>query len=114
DFTLVTGVDKTLQAVRTAIARLDCERVHAVVAPIAAAGKLGDRHDLDRSDTKLLKLIEVWNNAVESPLRRERPNVKFVDEVILERQAGPAVVSPIERPSIDDLGGPVDTLRLEP
>ena len=56
----------------------------------------------------------MWNNAVEGALRRERPNVELVDEVLLERQAAPAVVSPGERLSIDDLGGAVDTLRLEP
>ena len=55
----------------------------------------------------------MWNSAVESAFRRERPDVEFVDEVILERQAGPAVVSPLERLSIDHLGGPVDALRLE-
>src|SRR5262249_34063684 len=47
---LVTSVDQALQAVRAAVRVLRSERLHPVVAPVAAAGKLRDRHQLDGCD----------------------------------------------------------------
>ena len=44
----VRGVDETSQVVGRAVAARRREQRHAVVAPVARPGKVGDRHQLDR------------------------------------------------------------------
>ena len=52
----VAGVDQPLQPVRPAVAVLGGVGEDAVVAPVAAAGELGDRHQLDRGDAQLAQV----------------------------------------------------------
>ncbi len=49
---IVCRVDKGLQRGRTAIGQRGCIREHAVVAPVAATGKLRDRHQFNGGDAQ--------------------------------------------------------------
>jgi hypothetical protein len=49
----VTSVDEPLKPRGAAVAGLRREERHAVVAPVAVAGKLGHRHQLDRGDAEV-------------------------------------------------------------
>src|SRR5439155_19429236 len=49
----VAGVHEAAQPLRTAVGRLRRVEVNAVVAPVARAGELGDRHELHRGDPQL-------------------------------------------------------------
>ena len=49
---LMGGVDEPLQRPRAAVAVLHGVGMDAVVAPVAVAGELGHRHQLDRRDAQ--------------------------------------------------------------
>ncbi len=93
---LMTGIDKPLERARTAVRRLRGADVRSVVAPVARAGKLRDRHQLDGGDAEVFERIEMWNDRVERPFVGERADVQLVENVVLERDAAPAVVVPFE------------------
>ena len=46
-------VDQALQIVGAAVGGVRGERHHAVVAPVARAGEVGERHQLDRGDPEV-------------------------------------------------------------
>ncbi len=50
---LVTAVNETLQAVRSAVGVLHSEGEHAVVPPVAFSRELSDGHEFDRADAEL-------------------------------------------------------------
>ena len=49
----VRGVDQRLQLVRRAVGGVGREGQHAVIAPVALAGEIVDRHQLDGGDAEL-------------------------------------------------------------
>ncbi len=59
---------RRLRPVRPAVAGLHGEGVHAVVAPVAAAGELRDGHKLDGRDAEVAQSVEVGDDGVEGPL----------------------------------------------
>ena len=63
---LMGGVDQRLQRVRRSIGALGREGQHAVVAPVAGAGKIADRHQLDGSDAEPGEAVEVGLHAREA------------------------------------------------
>ena len=56
---LVTRVDQPLQLSRAAIRILHGKRIDAVVAPIAAAGKLRHRHQFDRGHAQVDQAVQL-------------------------------------------------------
>src|ERR1700709_2644553 len=50
DFSSMRRVDQRLKVLGAAIAGIGREQQYAVVSPVAATGKVGDRHDLDGGD----------------------------------------------------------------
>ncbi len=98
----VRGVDEALEAERAAVGRLRGAEVDAVVAPAVVAGELGDWHDLDRRHAELGELRQVLDRGIEGPLRRERPDVQLVDDLLAERPRLEVLVGPDERARVDD------------
>ena len=98
----MTGIYQFLQAGRSAIGILNGERENTVVSPIARAGKLCDRHDLDdiaiegAYDSRLREaLLRVGTRALLAiPLLREE---RILGGLIVSRRAAgrfaPEVVS---------------------
>src|SRR5258706_955172 len=90
----VTGIDEPLHRLRSTVGVLHRERQHTVVAPIAAAGKLRYRHQLDRRDTQLKEIFEIGNQRIKGARRRESADVQLVNNIIFERYASPAFFIP--------------------
>ena len=85
----MAGVDEPLQRERAAIGGVGGVRIDAVVAPVARAGKLGDRHEFDRRDAEFLQIAEPRDHRVERALGRERADVQLVENVFFKWQALP-------------------------
>src|SRR5579859_4954052 len=112
-FSLMTRVDESLQAQRSAIGLLHSERKDAVVTPIARAGELGDWHQFDGGDAQIPQLRKARDNRVKPPLVRERAHVKFVENVVAQFNRAPVFIMPFEEWRYD-LRRSMNSLRLEP
>src|SRR5258706_439119 len=51
-------LNKLLEVFGTAVGTIGCEGINTVVAPISPARKVGDRHQLQRRDSKISEVIE--------------------------------------------------------
>src|SRR5438874_12191259 len=80
-----------------------------VISPVSRAGKGGDRHQLDKGDTKFAQVRQALDSSIERAGRREGANVKLVDDGITEFQAAPTGIAPGEAIWIDDLGGAMNS-----
>src|SRR5260370_42231158 len=60
------------------------------------------------------QVFKMVDNGQVSTLRRERTDVQFVDQPILNVGRAPSFVCPMKGCRIDDLGGTVYPLRLKP
>src|SRR5436190_16797203 len=91
---LMTGIDESLERARTAVRILRRVRIRAIVSPVARAGKLRDRKQLDRGNAEVAQRVEARNDRVERRLRRERAGMQLIDYVVFERDAAPSRVVP--------------------
>src|SRR5262249_43881045 len=107
------GIYQPLEALRPTIARLDCIQRDSVIPPIVISGKSCDRHDLDRGHAKRMQVIEILDYAVEGFFRGKRADMQFVDDVLIEAEATPALISPPESIGIHDLSMSVHAFRQE-
>ena len=73
------GRDQALEIVRGPVARVGRERQHAVVAPVARARKIGDRHDFDRGHAESDQIVELLYCCDKGARRRESSDVKLID-----------------------------------
>ena len=85
------GVDQVLELFGRTIGGLGCIEQHPVVAPIALAGKLRDRHQLDRGDPKLHQVRQVLLDGQEAA---EGTDVQLVDHRFVPRASQPGAVPP--------------------
>ena len=86
----VRRVDERLELVGRAVRALRRERQHAVVAPVARAGRLRERHQLDRGDAERGELVEPLRGRGVGALRRERADVQLVEHDLVPRPPAPA------------------------
>src|SRR5689334_24529606 len=89
-------VDERLQASRTSIRRLRRIRVDTVVSPVASARELRDRHQFHRVDPKVAKIWKLFDRCRESAGSAERPDVQFVNHILIKRRALPSSIGPRE------------------
>ena len=108
------GVDQPAQAAGAAVGRLRCVEMDAVVPPVARAGELGHRHDLDRGDAEVHQVRQVRDDGLEGPGRGEGPDVELVEDQVGQGVAAEALVGPREPAGVDDDRRAVDPLRLKP
>ena len=85
----MAGVHQAFEAFGTAVTLLDGKREDPVVAPVAAAGELGHRHDLHGGDAQLFEAGQMGNDGSEGASRREGAHVEFIDDKIFEGQTEP-------------------------
>ena len=90
----MSGVDETLEAVRTAVRVVRREGQYAVVTPTAVTGKLADRHHLDERDAEVDKVVEMLDRARERACCGEGADVQFVDHGTRQRAPVPSLVGP--------------------
>ena len=107
----MAGIHESPQTVGTAVAVLCRERGDAVVAPVSGAGKLGDRHELDRGDAQVAQRRQLVHDAVEGAGGGERPDVQLVEHEVGHGRGPEAVVGPVEA-VVDDRRRPVDAVGL--
>ena len=79
---LVRGVDQRLEIFRPAIGAVRREEQHAVVAPVPAAGKIGDRHQLDRGEARLGDMVELVDRGAKRAVARERADMQLEKDSI--------------------------------
>ncbi len=77
----VAGVHEPFQPPWPAVRVLGGKGIDAVVAPVAAAGKLGHRHEFDGGDAQGLEVVQMRYHGVERSLGGEGAHVQFVDDV---------------------------------
>jgi hypothetical protein len=110
----VRAVDEALERIGVAIHVIRREELHAVIAPVPAAGTLCDRHHLDHRDAELAQVAQLPDRCVERTLGRERADVQLVDDLPGQLHAAPLRIVPLERRRIDEQRRSVHALRLEP
>src|SRR5207302_2645192 len=108
----MTDVHQLLQSAGAAVCRVGRVKTYAIVAPIAAAGKLSHGHQLDGRNSQFLQGTNPGDDALECSLRRECTGVDLIEDVIAEWYAFPSVVGPDKGAGVDNLRGTVNTLRL--
>ena len=79
----VCGFDQRFQILGPAIGRVWGVGQHAVIAPVAAARKVADRHDLDGGYAKRNQMVELADCGTKGALRRKGADVQFVDDRLL-------------------------------
>ena len=109
----VRFVDQGPQVIRAAIGAVGRVEQDAVVAPVAPAREVGDRHQLDRGDAGIDDVVEPLDRGPKRAARRERADVKLQDHRVLPWPATPCARAPFVAAVVDDLARPVHVLRLK-
>src|SRR3954469_25391141 len=110
---LVRAVHKAAQVVRRSVKLRRRVPTHPVVTPSELARECIDGHQLNERDSQVTQMRQLLNCGAPSSLRRERPDVKFVDDLAQQLRSRPVIVCPIEAAMIDNLRRPKNTLRLK-
>ena len=105
-------VDQRLEVVGAAVGPGRRVGQDAVVAPVARARPLGDRHQLDRGDAELGEVGEASPRAGEGALRAEGADVQLVEHRLGPGPAAPLRVPPRVAARVDDQRGAVHGLGL--
>jgi hypothetical protein len=80
DAARVRFVHEPLEILRRSIGRVGRERQHAVVTPVARAGKVRHGHDLERRHARAREVVELADGRGEGALGREGADVQLVDD----------------------------------
>ncbi len=87
----MSGIDQRLEFLGRAIGGIGREGQHAVVAPVARAGKVVQRHQLDGGDAQC---GERRQTSLHAGVAAERADVQFVEHGLIPGPAGPVGVLP--------------------
>ena len=108
----MTGLDQPFQFLGPAIAGRRRIKVGAVIAPVAAAGELGNRHQLDRGRAEFTNMIKVRDRAGKIAGLGEGAEMQFVENDLLPGPPAPFSGVPHIGAGIDHLARAVNPLRL--
>src|ERR1700712_5367173 len=114
DFSSMRRVDQRLKVVGPAIAGIRREQQYAVVSPVAATGKVGDRHDLDGGDSEVSQIVQPIDRAAKRAFLCEGPDVYFINDGFFPRPPRPCAIVPLVAMRIDNFARPVHIRRLKP
>ena len=89
------------------------EEVDPVVAPVAGAGEVRNRHEFERSDAQCHQVVELFFNAGEAPLGSKSAHMQFIDDGLFPFATGPGCILPFPVARIDYLARTMNILRLE-
>jgi hypothetical protein len=109
----VRRVDQRLQLVGRAVGGIGREMQNAVVAPVALARKVRERHQLDGGHAQFGEFPEPFARGVEGAFGRERADVQLVHHGLFPWAAAPRAVVPCVAARVDDHAGAVHVLRVE-
>ena len=82
-------INQRLEVFRPSVAAVRRIEQHAVIAPIAPPGEIGDRHQLDRGQAGLDHMVELLDRAAKAAGRRERAHMQLEQHGIVPRPAAP-------------------------
>ena len=102
-----------LEVLGAAVGGVRREGQHAVVAPVAPAGEVGHRHQLEGGDAEFGEVVEAAADAVIVAAAGEAAGVQFVDHRLFPAPPAPGVVAPGEGLRVDDFAGAVDVVGIE-
>ena len=80
----------------SAVSAIGSEWEDAVVAPIALAGEVGNRHQLHGSDSQIREIVESLAHRGKSPGWRESSDMQFIDDRFFPSAATPGSILPVE------------------
>src|SRR5215813_1213970 len=109
----VSLIDEAPEVVGRPVESRRREEIHAVITPAEAAGKVGDRHELDHGDSDARQLWELAGSRRPRAFRRERAHVHFVDHLAVKSDSAPRDISPPKRRWVENARGAVRTFRLK-
>ena len=90
----VSGIDEGAQIVGPAVVSRRRVEADAVVAPVAGAGELRDRHQLDGRDAEIVQLAEPLPRGRERAFPSEGADVQLVERELAWRPRGPPLMLP--------------------
>ncbi len=105
----VRGVDQGLQIVGRAIGGVGREGQHAVIAPVALAGEIVDRHELDGGDAELSQVGQPRGDTGEAA---QAAGMQLVEHGFRPFAAAPVRMPPAIGARIDDQAGIVHVAAL--
>ena len=108
----VRRIDEGLQLVRRSVDRIGCELQHTVVAPVALAGKVGERHQLDGGDAQIGQRRQAPSSGRKVALGSEGANVQFIDHRFFPRAPVPIGILPCVGTWIDDFAVSMHVVRI--
>ncbi len=109
----VRFVDQCFQIVRPSVAVIGRVPQHAVVTPVATAGKVVERHQFERRDSGRDQVIELVDHGAIGPLRGERADMGLEKDGVRPGPAGPCVGAPAIGRMVDDFAGSEYVVRLK-
>ncbi len=83
------GVDQRLEVLGPAVTAVRRERQHAVIAPVPAAGKIRQRHQLERGNAGRGEVVEPVGDGAECALARERTDMHLGKHRLAPRAGRP-------------------------
>ncbi|CFV98860.1 Uncharacterised protein [Bordetella pertussis] len=87
----VRRIDEGLQFIGRAVGGVRRVRQHAVVAPVARAGKIRDGHEFEQRDAQARHLGQA---AAQAGVAAAQAGMRFVDDAVLPGTAAPPGVAP--------------------
>jgi len=108
----VCRIDQPLKAPDASIGMLYSKGIYNIIAPVALAGELSQRHKLDGVDTQVRQVVQTADDAFEIVGIRKAACMQLVDDHIAERQTFPFRVLPGEVIRIGKGGRAMDALGL--
>jgi hypothetical protein len=93
---LMSGVDQGLQIVGPAVTRIRRVEQHAVIAPVPAARKIGERHELQCGDAGFNQMVELCHHCAIRAVLGERADMRFKENALFPRAPFPVRAAPRE------------------
>ena len=90
-------VDQCLEILGAAIGAVGRIPQHAVIAPVAAAGEIGQRHQFQRGDAGRDEMIELVDHGAVGALAREGADMGFDQHRLFPGPPAPIVRAPCDR-----------------
>src|SRR5262245_48765213 len=97
------AIDEAPEVVGRAVEARRREQIHAVISPAEFPGEVGHRHDLDHGYSQPPEFVEFARGRRPRAFARERPDVRFINDLAARIYAAPVVIGPSEALRIDDL-----------
>ena len=110
---LMRRVDQRLEVVGPAIGAVRCVPQHAVIAPVARAGEIGQRHQFQCGDAGIYQMIEPFDHRAIGAFLGEGADMGLEDHGLLPRSSVPVSGAPWIGFVIDHLARAKHVIRLK-